>query len=667
MEKSQESKSELSRRKQQEIFGPLKEYRKQFEQLWKDERAAYYGDIWKSSGENRPYENFLFQVVESEVPILTDGFPSATAKVLDPERIEQGKMLDNAIEWVLKQQSFNMKLPMLVKESLIDAPSYLHSYYDANANNGEGEIKLEIIPWQNVWLHGGAQFIEECESAVIKLSRSKNWLKLNYKNYADEIESLKPEEYIESEDGRRGRESFDVGSLNSKRSVPKPYKDKNQLCLTKTFFKDYTIVPIPEEETLQQLQDKDAKLANGMIGDIEKYQDHKAHIEWDINKISEIKSSIGVPPDTSTEEIEEYLERLGDEDQTAQYGELIYQIKLLEQDIEAREYCLKDNPKSGKLKYKNGLRVIEQIDKLVVYDGESRDHHAQIPIVPFYCYRDSTIYGFGELRNILDSQKMYAVMQYKEYKGSQRVLNPRVIIDRESGLTAEDITNEDGEILVLPQGTNVRQDPAGQISPQLGQFMDRRKDSIFSISGINEATQGSMPNPQASGVTVQRLQQQAIGRIRLKDRQLQYYSIKRMGELLASLIIQYWDNDKILDLENDGDFRQVIFSPIELEDLEFNMEISQGSMSGIDKEMFEAKMLQFLQMQQITFKEYLEVSEMPRAEKLKALIEERENKDAQIEELAQENLILKAQFTPEQLTPEEQEQVQQLSQQMGSQ
>lgn len=635
-----------------EVKSDLSRYREQFEKCWKEEEDSYYGKVWKDQDGYRPVENFMFQTVESEVPILTDAYPATTVKVDDPAYLKQAENLNKAVKWVYEDQDFQLKLPMVIRSSLMSAPGFIHPYYDANAKNGQGEIVHEVVPWTGVWLHGGALFVEKAESARIELFRSRSWLKVNYPNFAKEIDSAKGEASGSNSD--RGSETRDSGNGYAKRKRPEPYKDKNTLKLVKTFLKDYTIEPIPTEETAEQVQSELAALGSGEGMDVAKWQDHKAHIEAHLQDLEALYNELGVSSAQGFEEASKIADVILQESPESGAGDIVFKIKLLENHIEEHKVLSKENPQGGRLKYPNALRCIETVGDIVLHDGPSRDKHCEIPLVPFYCYRDSTIYGFGEIRNILDSQRMHSVLQYKEYKGLQLVMNPSIIVDQESGLTEDDVSNEDGAVYVVPQGTGLRHLEPGHVSTQAGNFNNERKRSIADISGVNEATQGRMPAPNASGVTVERTQQQAIGRIRLKDRQNQKYSIKRLGKLTASLILQYWTEEKTLKLEDvGGDHQQIVFNPLEMEDMEYEIDIAPGSMAGIDKDSFNAMLMQFLKGGHLTFDEVLQVGEFPRKEQILELYKQRNDTNSQLQQIQMENIKLKAQISPELLTPEE--------------
>lgn len=639
-----------------------KKYRKQFEKAWIEYEDGYYGRIWKYTDGYRPYENTLFQLVESELPILTDSMAIPSAKVDDPSYLEQAKNLGNALEWVFNDQDFQTKQVDAYRKTLMSGPAWYHVYYDLNADNGDGQEIIEVLDWRQVYLDGSVMDIKACPGASIDLIRKRSWLVLNYPKYAEQIEKIKEEDIKSDYDYYNtdsGREKYDTGSY-ANRERPLPYQDEDTLVMNKTFIQDFSLESIPQEETQEELQEEAQTLNNGESPDVNKWQDHDAHMQFHYAQRAEIMAQLGLPPEASYEDAEMVVDQVLQESPDAGVDTFLFQIKILDMHNEEHEEMKKVNPSGKRLKYPNGLRQIETLGKLVLYDGKSKSKHNQIPLAPVYCYRNGTIYGDGEIRNLIDSQRMQAIMAYKEYKGLQRVANPEKHVSASANLTKEDISNEDGAIYILPDDAYINNVSPGNISPQLGQFAQTRIETMRQISGINEQSQGESPHPNQSGLAINKLQQQAIGRIRMKSR-LQMDSLKRLGFLIASDIIQFWSNEKVLKLEDMGaESKQVIFNPIDYQDLKYEVVMAEGTMAGIDKDAFNAYMYGLLNNNRITFGQYLQVVDLPKTKKLQEFAAENDETQAQVQDLQSqleqvkvENLKLKAQVSPEFLTMDE--------------
>ena len=196
------------------------------------------------------------------------------------------------------------------------------------------------------------------------------------------------------------------------------------------------------------------------------------------------------------------------------------------------------------------------------------------------------------------------------------------------------VTNDDGIVVLKKKGTEVRRLEPGVVSPQLSARKQSDEIAMEDISGMNEATQGKSPSASASGVTIEKLQNQAIGRIRLKDRYLQHYSMRRLAIITASLIINNWSQEKRIRLKSDDDsIEEFVFDPMKMVDLAYDVLIAPGSMAGIDKEALNALYLRLLDAQHITYGEYLKVADFPKRELLLKSLEERGESEAELQEL----------------------------------
>jgi hypothetical protein len=104
--------------------------------------------------------------------------------------------------------------------------------------------------------------------------------------------------------------------------------------------------------------------------------------------------------------------------------------------------------------------------------------------------------------------------------------------------------------------------------------------------------------------------------------------------LVASNIIQYWTAEKVLYLEDEGeDMREIIFNPLDMQDLEYDIKISAGSMAGVDKDQFNLFATSLLNTNRITFSQYADIVDIPKAQQLKKFAAENDEVAAQVQEL----------------------------------
>lgn len=622
-----------------EVKKELGEYRKPFENDWKKYDDAYYGKQHKTGEDIKTVKNHIFKIIEGEIPLLTDSMPSTQITAMREEMQPSAEILAKAIKYVHQDQNLPILLPSLLRSASMSAPGYLYAFYNPDAECGDGKIEYKQLPWSSVFLDGNAQTIEQSERCRIEIKMRRDSLARTWPEFADEIKRLGTDGKLESSNS----DDFEKRDVSGKSGVvgkPAAHKHKDILVYAETWVKDYSLKDIDPEETNEEIEETVSKLRSGEVPEAEKWENHDAIIQAVKSLRAELLSVVGMPGEATFEEIQAQVETLLQQNPEAQdlsSGLLI--IKMIDNHIEQREELKKLNPTSQEPKFEDGWRVIKSVGDIILYDGENPEEGGEIPLVPFYTYKDDSIYGFGIIKNILNAQQTLNDVDFREFEGLKVCSNPGWIADFEAEVNENSLTNKPGLVVQKKRGTEVRRLEAGQISPQLEQRKQLDQQAMESIEGMNEQSMnGAMPVGNASGVAVQKVQTQPIGRIRLKGRNLEYYSMRRLALITAQLILNHWTDEKILRLRaDDNSIEQVIFNPIEMEDLEYTIEPSPGSMAGVDKDQLISFYLQLLQMGQIDFEMFLSACpEFPGKHTLVKMLKEKNQQQAQIAQVQQE-------------------------------
>lgn len=652
-----------------EVKDELSSYRAPLEKSWVEYENFYYGKQHKTGEDKKTVKNHVFKIIEGEVPILTDTIHGTSVLATSRDRQDDATILEKSIRYVYNDQNLQLLLPSLVRSSLISSAGILHPYYDPDANGGEGKIRLKKLHWENVYLDGNASTIEDATRARIEIPMRLDEVVRIFPHKKEQLEDIGNDKTYAQESSKDNGETRDVSGDVIASGRPKKYKAKDIINYVETWIKSFELEKIPSEETQEQLIEESNQLLNGLAPDIFKWEDHASHIENHTQIRAQLLAQLGLSPEASFDEASQVIDQLMQQNPEANLLPILISIKVVDNHIEEHKELLKLNPESSRPKYKDGWRVIKTVKDVVLYDGENPEQNGELPLVPFYCYKDDTIYGFSEVKNIIDAQKSLNLMDWKEYRSLKRNSNSGWIADHESGVTADQLTDEEGIVIEKARGTEVRRIEAGVTSPQLDLRKQSDMRSMEDISGVNEATQGRTPSPNASGAAITALQNQAIGRIRLKDRLIQY-SMKRLGKLVASLIINNWSTEKKLRLNSDtSGSEELIFDPIKMSDLDYSVEISAGSMAGIDKDALNSLYLNLLAQKVISPKQFFLVADIPRKEIIMKSLEEesqmqleQSNQESQMQmneinsqvaELQKENMKLKALINPDLLSKEE--------------
>lgn len=669
-EEKHESEEDIYR-KIQEVEEELNIYRSQFEQDWRTYEDFYYGKQHLTAGDKKTTKNLIFSTVESIVSNITDGVPGVQIYSEDEEQEDIAMSLNLACEKVLNDQRFQLKIPNIMREAHIGAGvAFLYVYWDYQAKNGSGDFKMEVLNWRDVILDGNAETIEEAESLVIYRNYSLNKLKKMYPKLADKIEEELRDQggsysYTESERGDLISEKYDYGGSGSdigKNGNPKRFAGKNIFRWKQVWIKDYCMCPITDDETLLKIKDEIVSIENGDPVEVMLYEDHKKHIEA-LNRQKEILlNSIGIDGAVPDKEVQGAISQKITQLEQMQGEEVIqllqlcadvsFKMTLIIEQIRDRKEFLELNPNAEKLKYPDGWRVIECVDDFIFRDGGNylAEYGIGPTLVPFYAYKDKTIYGFGEVKHIFNCQTSINDMDTKEFQALKRNFNTGFRVGRNSKLTENDIHTDEGLFVRADAGEFERLNPP-VVSPAFVTRRESDRSFIERITGQYEQSQGGTSH-QLAGVAIRRLQLAGSTRTRLKVRYMENYSIIKLGEILAAMIVVHWGTCERFLITNEDEKREIYFDPDQVKNLDYKVKVSTGSMAGKDQDAINDFFYQMLATKNIDLDMFIELADFPKKEKLKSMLDKK--KEAmQVESADQQQLLMNMQTLQEQMKQKE--------------
>ena len=660
-----ESDSEKLNRELDEEFTEYAAYRKQFEAEWEECERFYEGDHWKTA-KDRTFKNWVFAIIESEVPILCDSRPAST--VVPYEDDQEGgqsnegkaKILSGGTEWVYNNQNFELKLAEAMRECLITGTAWQYVDFDPDLDNGEGNITIQNLEWKQVFCDGSAGDIDGGKSAHILFPTRISELKRRYPN-AKDIPHITWDDALQGKSRTDGTPVDRWTPENMAGDEVSKYQGPDFTVLSEVWRRDYTQEEIPDEVTQMEIEEENEQFREGRNPDIHKYENHQAHLEAHGQTKRDLfrelfNTDLGLfPPDLAAALIDDPT-RLLEFNPTIDPG-LIEEAALMFQVIkdheQAHEALMELNPEGKRPKYKNNLRLIQRVGHEILYDGQSSvPEDGLIPLIPYYAYkRSGKIYARGEVYNILKAQKSYNELDHSEYKGLKKNSNSGWIKDDTSGVKNDSLTNDEAIVITKKQGTTVERLDPGQVSPQLSDRMFRDQEAMRTISGQHEASSGKRPAGITAAKAIERLQEASVGRIRQKTRQMEGYSILRAGRLIASRIIRFWSTERKLRLWDDfGKIRYVHFDPEQMGDFRYDVMIAPGTTAGISKEVIYELYGDMLAKGGITPKIFFQITDLPHKHKVLDLLDQADQEKMLLEQLAMENEQLKmalAEYAPE--------------------
>lgn len=610
-------------------------------------------------------------MVESEIPLLMDPMPATDVLAHDEEASgEQALILEAAKDHVYRQQNIFLKDAQMIRSALKTGAGYQYVDFDPDGENGEGSITITNKSRKHVIIDPSADTIDEARYVIIDSPISNEDLKRRFPKTAEEALNQKMKDLYIFSGSKGSREDQNEGGNQGKES--NRYDSKDMSFIEEYWIKDYSMVEISDDDTQVELTEESAELMNGINPDITKWENHIAHIEGhkDLEEII-IQEAFALfaqaNPDQAmmgmTPEIMELIK---------QDPDVALKLQIIEDHIRMHQLYIDsmDEDEIGKKpKYPNHLRLIIKTCKVVHEDGAPDTESGMIPLIQLECYKDEGP-SEGIIKNLIPLQKTINELDAKEFKGLKVATNPGWLVDEESGVDPDTLTDEDGLVVTKKTGTEAMRLPPGQVSNQLQNRAMRDYEAMQRIEGVGETVFGEAPKSQTSGVMYRRMQQQALGRIRLKTKMYEA-AVYRRDLLITERIMSKWSTERKLRTEDaNGQIRFVNFDPKFMKNFTYELSFPSGTSVGVDNEQIAETYKELLIAGVIDLKTFAVLTNIPKKQELLALLDEKDQAAAQMQELQMQNeqlqkeaLMMKANLAPTTLLPEEIKAVEQLAMQ----
>jgi hypothetical protein len=588
-----------------------------------------------------------------------DPMPSTDISAHDSENYgDHALVLDAAKDHVYNEQNIFLKDVQMIRSGLKTGSGYQYIDYDPDGENGEGSITVKNLNRQQVIKDPSADTLDQCRYIIIESAISDDDGKRRFPKTWDQINNSS--DLFNFKGSKGSQENRNVTYANGKEV--NRYDSKDIKFIKEFYLKDYTKEEIPDDETQIQLTEESAQLMQGINPDISKWENHEAHITGHKEQaLIIISEALQIPPEMLTEQ---------DIENVKQDQEIALRLSIIDDHCEMHQMHI-DNMEPDEVgkrpKYKNNLRLVIKTGKVIHYDGAPEVDDGIVNLVEFEVYKDEGP-AEGIIKHAIPMQKTINEMDAKELKSLKKTASSFIVVDAQSGVDEDTLTDEEDLIVTKEQGTEVTRTPYGQVSPQLEGRSRREYEAMQRVEGAGETVFGEAPKHQASGVMYRRLQQQALGRIRLKSKMLEA-AIFRRDKLIVSRIIKYWSTERKLRTEDlNGNIKFVKFDPRMMRDFTYELVLSPGTMSGMDNETIAETYKELLLAGLIDLRTYATLTNIPKKQDLLLALDGQDQMKAQIKELTMQNqqlqkdaLMIKANLAPATLMPEEAKMVEQIA------
>jgi hypothetical protein len=224
-------------------------------------------------------------------------------------------------------------------------------------------------------------------------------------------------------------------------------------------------------------------------------------------------------------------------------------------DYATEERDLAEGKKETVLKWPNGKIITLIPEKRVLLQVKPNPYlHGQKPFIRFIDHIvPRQLPGVGEIEPIMEMQDLINKNLAAIYDIFNLTGNPVWVIDDDSGVDADNLTNSIGAVITKKPNSHVERLPAPDINPGRCNFHGQLLSLSEQISGIHDVTQGRKPVGITAAEAINSLQEAAQTRIRLKERQLRT-SLAQLGYQVSSLMMQFYRAPRVVRLTGDNNW-----------------------------------------------------------------------------------------------------------------
>jgi hypothetical protein len=162
-----------------------KDSRKSIDKVWDQQLKWFRGEQEMEDvmpGELTTATNFLFAMVQTEVPMLSNNIPEISVKHVDDPNDLSGELITELILRIFQRNDLHLRLVEFVTYGLIFGRSFFKPTWSPRLRKGLGDVKVEVPDTRNIFLEPGKLWLPDMN--YIFEARPINKLSL-YRMYPD--------------------------------------------------------------------------------------------------------------------------------------------------------------------------------------------------------------------------------------------------------------------------------------------------------------------------------------------------------------------------------------------------------------------------------------------------------------------------------------------------
>ena len=136
---------------------------------WPTWERYYFGHHWntpRAPWRSKPVVNFIFSTIETTIPIMTDNAPQVTVVPAEPGDTGIAEILGHATKRVWVDQDMDLKLPDILKTTLILGTGLAKVWWNPDLKDGLGDVAISAVDPRNFFPSPGATSMDDAEYVV---------------------------------------------------------------------------------------------------------------------------------------------------------------------------------------------------------------------------------------------------------------------------------------------------------------------------------------------------------------------------------------------------------------------------------------------------------------------------------------------------------------------
>jgi len=164
-------------------YAKAKDAKTPFKEEWKEYYKLYRGEQYKKGGnrwQSKAMTNYVFQVVESFVPLMSDRQPAIQILPMMPDDAAIAQEVQDVVRHRWNRDSMRQKIQKILRDMIILGTGLAHIRFDSELSNGLGDVTIDSIDPFDFFPDDAATSFESMDWCILKTKRSAQYFKDTY-------------------------------------------------------------------------------------------------------------------------------------------------------------------------------------------------------------------------------------------------------------------------------------------------------------------------------------------------------------------------------------------------------------------------------------------------------------------------------------------------------